>query len=200
MNKKMLIADCSENIKLIEMENNGNEGKGQNINNDDGHIGPDPHIWLSLKNAVIMTENVYKAIIRIDPENINYYKKNKADYLSQIRKLDDENKDLFESTVGKIFISYHDSWRYFADDYGLTQLTIEENGKEPSLKRIKELVDLAESENIKMIFASPELNASGANIIAQEIGGSVIFVSPLEKNYLKNMKYMSSKLYEQLKK
>jgi len=198
MNKKMLIADCSKNINLIEA---GRENQDSSIDENSGsmHLGADPHIWLSLKNAAIMTENIYAAIISIDPKNTDYYKKNKTDYVKRIINLDDKIRYLFENTDGKIFMSYHDSWAYFAKDYRLTQLTIEENGKEPSLQKIKEFIDLAKSENIKIIFASPELNSSSANIIAQEIGGSVIFVSPLAKDFLQNMTDMGNKLYEQLK-
>ena len=198
MNKKMLIADCSENINLIEAGGE-NHDSIKDENSKDLRIGADPHIWLSLKNAVIMTENIYAAIISIDPENTDYYKKNKTDYINQLIKLDDKIRELFASADGKIFMSYHDSWAYFARDYGLTQIAIEENGKEPSLQKIKEFIDLAKSENIKIIFASPEINSSSANIIAQEIGGSVIFVSPLAKDYLQNMTDMGNKLYEQLK-
>jgi len=198
LNKKMLIDDCSENINLIEAGGE-NHDSSNDENNGELHLGADPHIWLSLKNAVIMTENIYKAIISIDPENMDYYKKNKTDYINRLIKLNDKIRESFASADGKIFMSYHDSWAYFARDYGLTQLTIEENGKEPSLQKIKEFIDLAKSENIKIIFASPELNSSSANIIAKEIGGSVIFVSPLEKNYLQNMTEMGNRLYEQLK-
>ncbi|MHB1346877.1 MAG: metal ABC transporter solute-binding protein, Zn/Mn family [Candidatus Humimicrobiaceae bacterium] len=193
MNKTMLIADCSKNIKLIDTVIPTDK------ESEDKNVGSDPHIWLSLKNAAIMTENIYDAVIKIDPQNSDYYEKNKTEYTDRITKLDDRLRDLFESSQNKIFMSYHDSWAYFARDYGLTQVSIEEEGKEPSLQKIKEIINLAESENIKIIFASPELNTSSAKIIAQEIGGFVIFISPLAKNYLENMTDMSAKLYEELK-
>jgi len=198
INKNMLVADCSKDIELIEIKKVEAAEEVLEENDGNGHYGADPHIWLSLKNAVLMTENIYEAVIALDPGNKDYYKNNKDLYVKQIEELDKKIRDLFESSGSRVFMSYHDSWAYFAKDYGLTQLTIEEEGKEPSPKKLKELIDLAKSENIKIIFASPELNYSSANIIADEIGGSVILISPLEKDYLKNMEKMGEELYRQL--
>ncbi|MHB1253743.1 MAG: metal ABC transporter solute-binding protein, Zn/Mn family [Candidatus Humimicrobiaceae bacterium] len=200
LNKNMAVADCSKNIELIEIKEEEHDEKAAEENNGHSHHGADPHIWLSLKNAILMTENIYDAVISLDPENKDYYKKNKDEYVNKIKKLDERIHDLFENAGSRVFMSYHDSWAYFARDYGLTQLTIEEEGKEPSPKKIKELIDLAESGNIRVIFASPELNYSSANIIAEGIGGSVILISPLEKDYLKNMEKMGDELNKQLKK
>ncbi|MGB9678141.1 MAG: metal ABC transporter solute-binding protein, Zn/Mn family, partial [Candidatus Ratteibacteria bacterium] len=83
LNKKMLICDCSKGINLIEEE------YGEEEDQHSPH-GKDPHIWLSVKNAKIMVENIYQGLIKIDPKNRKYYLKNKEEYKSQLDKLDKE--------------------------------------------------------------------------------------------------------------
>ncbi len=83
---------------------------------------------------------------------------------------------------------YHSSWAYFTRDYGLEEVPIESEGKEPSPRRIENLIRQAREEHIRMIFAAPEYSTRSAEVIADEIGGTVVLASPLAKDYLANMR------------
>jgi len=166
LNKEMLIVDCSEGIELIEF---------------------DPHIWLSPKNAKIIVENIYNGLVGVDPENKKYYKENKKNYLQELDKLDNEiTQDLLGKVDRKIMV-YHPAWAYFARDYDLEQIPVEEGGKEPSPKDLENFIKQAKENSIKIIFASPEFSTKSAEVIASEIGGAVVLISPLEKNYIENV-------------
>ena len=82
---------------------------------------------------------------------------------------------------------YHPAWAYLCKDYNLQQISIEQDGKEPTPQAIVSLVDTARRENIKVVFVSPEFSTSNAQVIASEIGGKVVAVDPLSNDYLKNM-------------
>ena len=82
---------------------------------------------------------------------------------------------------------YHPAWAYFCKDYNLQQISIQQDGKEPTPQALASLVDTARRENIKVIFVSPEFSTSNAKVIANEIDGKVVLVDPLSKDYLKNM-------------
>jgi len=92
----------------------------------------------------------------------------------------------------RVVLVDHPSWAYLARDYGFEEVAIESEGKEPSPKRIEHLIRLAEEEGVRVVFASPEHSTRSAGVIAEAIGGSVVTVSPLKKDYLDNMRQVAA--------
>ncbi|MCM2466961.1 metal ABC transporter solute-binding protein, Zn/Mn family [Methanoculleus oceani] len=179
LNPEMLVVDCSRGVDLIST------GEG-------GHAGTDPHIWVSPRNAKIMVENIREGLAEVDPANADDYRRNADVYQGELDALDAEIAGaLAESGVTKVMV-YHSSWAYLARDYGLVEVPIEDEGKEPSPQRIEHLITQAKEERIRVIFASPEHSTRSAEVIAGEIGGTVVPVSPLAKDYLENMRHVAS--------
>ncbi len=179
LNPEMLVVDCSRGVDLIST------GEG-------GHAGPDPHIWVSPRNAKIMVENIRRGLAEVDPANAEDYRRNADLYQGELDALDAEIAGaLAESGVTKVMV-YHSSWAYLARDYGLVEVPIEDEGKEPSPQRIEHLITQAKEERIRVIFASPEHSTRSAEVIADEIGGTMVPVSPLAKDYLENMRHVAS--------
>lgn len=181
----MLVVDCSRGIDLIKSYSDLENGDKQ------GDYNFDPHIWLSPDNAAIMAENIYDGLVEVDPENRDYYKKNLDSYITELKELDDEIKGLFSGKKNRKIIVYHPTWAYFAKDYGLEQIAIEKEGKEPTAEGIRDLISTAKQYNIKLIFASPEFSTQSAGTIAREIGGEVVLISPLKKDYIENMRIVA---------
>ncbi len=183
LNPDMLVVDCSRGIDLISAV-------------EDGEEGTDPHIWVSPKNAKVMVENIRQGLIEVDPENAETYSRNAEAYQEELDALDTEIAGaLAESGVKKVMV-YHSSWAYLARDYGFEEVPIESEGKEPSPQRIEDLITQAKEEQIRVIFASPEHSTRSAEVIADEIGGTVVLVSPLEKDFLENMRGVASAFAE----
>ena len=135
-----------------------------------------------------MTAHVRDALIEADPANAAEYQANSDEYISRLREADEDiRQGLSGSGVHTILVT-HPSWGYFARDYGLTQVAIGEEGKEPTARELEHLVNLALKENIKVIFAEPEFSVRGAEVLAAEINGTVILVDPLAEDYLENMR------------
>ena len=178
LNRKMLIVDSSKGVKIIDK---------------------DPHIWLSPRNAEVMVENIYEGLLKVDPAHKEYYRANKERYISQLHALHQEIARSLKGKRRRRFMVFHPSWRYFAEEYGLEQIPIEREGKEPTPREMLALIQQAKREGIKVIFASPEFNVKGAEAIAKEIGGKVLLISPLERNYLDNMRRLLQALQEALK-
>lgn len=188
-NPNMLIVDSSEGTHLIEMSAHDNEYQLG---------GKDPHIWLSPKKAIIMVENLYEGLVKIDPNNKEYYAKNKDVYINSLKELDSTITQTFSGLKTKKFMVYHDSWGYLAYDYGLEQIPIQKEGKKPTPEGIATLIDQARENNITIIFASPEFEIQTAKTIAEEIDGTVILISPLAKDYIENLKRMSDEISKSL--
>ncbi|MDR0507600.1 MAG: zinc ABC transporter substrate-binding protein [Dysgonamonadaceae bacterium] len=140
---------------------------------------PDPHIWTSPKEALIIAENMYEALIEIDPDNSAVYQSNMEILLKEINETDLAVKSLLNSSSQKGFIIYHPTLTYFARDYGLTQYPIEIDGKEPAPEQIKKIVDLAKEKNIKTIFIQREFDRKNAEIISNETGCRLVVIDPL---------------------
>ena len=182
INENMLIVDCSKGIELLK---------------EDGKA--DPHIWLSPKNAKIIVENICEGLVQIDPANSTYYEQNKEAYLRELDALDKEISQILSKTSktsAHKFIVYHPAWSYFARDYGLEQISVEEGGKEPTPERIASIIEEAKRNNITKIFASPQFKDK-AEVIAKEIGGEVVEINPLAENYIENMRKFAEELAEE---
>jgi len=195
INKNMMIINLSEGINLMKFEGSHKHKKSEDLhehNHDHGHnhhhAGIDPHVWTSVKNAKIMVENIYNGLIKVDTKNENYYRKNKENYINELENLDAEISKIMEKTKSKKFIISHPAFGYFAKDYGLKQISIEYEGKEPSPKWIEKVIKEAKENNITLVFVSPQFNTKTAEIIAKEIDGKVVSVNPLAENYVENMK------------
>lgn len=164
MNGNMLVTDCSKNIEY-----------------------DDPHIWLSPVNAEVMAQNICDGLVEIDPDNGEYYRENLAGLLTELDSLDAYISQMLSGVTNRNILVQHPAWSCFTARYGLEEIAIEEEGKEPTLKGIEELITMAKKENIKTVFASPEFSTKSAEAVAYEIGGKVVLVSPLPQDYITDM-------------
>ena len=156
--------------------------------------GRDPHIWLSPKRAVVMIETIAQEMCALDPEHSDVYNENAAFYIQQLEELDQQIEDILEPVTNRKFIVYHPAFGYFADDYGLTMYALEEAGKEATVSRLEEMIDLAKEEQIKVIFYQAEIDSSQSQAFAEEIGGETMQLSPLSPDYIDNLKGMAQQI------
>ena len=124
---------------------------------------------------------------------------NAAVYIQQINGVDEQIKDILSSVENKKFIVYHPAFGYIADDYGLEMFALEEEGKEATAMSLTEMIDLANKENIKVIFYQEEISANQAKSFANEIGGKTVMLSPLAEDYIGNMKTMAQTMAEAMR-
>ncbi|MBN1152919.1 MAG: zinc ABC transporter substrate-binding protein, partial [Dehalococcoidia bacterium] len=184
-NREMLVVDCSRGIELIDQVDTGDEGHDEE---EYSHPGADPHIWLSVRNAKVMVENICDGLVQIDPAGEDYYRENCAAYVEQLTMLDVELTELMRPLAGKEFIVFHPSFGYFARDYNLTQTAVEQGGSEPDAQYLVRLIEKAREAGIRFVFVSPQVSARSAEVIASEIGGEVVVIDPLAKDYIPNMR------------
>ncbi|MDK2893057.1 zinc ABC transporter substrate-binding protein [Methanohalophilus sp.] len=185
INKDMVIVDCSKGIQLREMDENHNEEDKHE--EEHTHEGIDPHIWTNPINAQIMVNNIHEALVKIDPENEEYYTKNRDSYIAELEELDSRIRASLEGKQGAYIMVFHPSWGYFTDEYGLHMLTIEIEGKEPTAKELSRIINSAKEHEIKVIFVQSQFSTQCAEAIAEEIDGEVVQIDPLAKDYIENL-------------
>lgn len=148
--------------------------------------GVEPHIWSSARNAAVIANNIYAALSELDGENAPYYK-GRLDSLQQvIAQTDLEVRNVLQH-ADSTFLIYHPALSYFARDYGLKQISIEEGGKEPSPAHLKELIEACRRDSARVIFVQQEFDTRNAQLIANEVGVKVIPINPLSYEWQEEM-------------
>lgn len=143
----------------------------------------DPHVWMDPLLAKKQVENVRDGLILIDPNNKDTYNSNAKSFLADLDELDKTIRTQFESCKKNDFISFHNSFSYFAKRYGLTQHSISESGPEAEVTsaRLAEIINVAKNLNLDVIYSEELMDPRYAQVIAQEIpNGKVLVLSPIE--------------------
>ena len=168
--------------------------KGIDLLRDKGHWhgdhfhegGVEPHVWNSTQNALIIADNIYQALCELDSTHQEDYQK-RLDVLKQTIRQTDANVRTLLENADSTFLIYHPALSYFARDYGLKQVSIEEGGKEPSPAQLKTLIETCRNENVHTIFVQQEFDQRNAQLIANELGVNIVSINPLSYDWVKEM-------------
>ena len=167
--------DTSEGIDLIRTAGHQH--------GDHYHAGGvEPHVWNSANNAIILAENIYQALCELDASHQSYYKERLDSLKQTIQQTDQIIRKLLQK-ADRTFLIYHPALSYFARDYDLKQVSIEEEGKEPSPAQLKTLIETCRKENIHVIFVQQEFDIRNARLIADELGVTIIPINPLSYDW-----------------
>jgi len=184
---KKLEANCPD-MKIYDTS------KGVDLIRDKGHWhgnhfhegGVEPHIWNSTQNALVIADNIYQALCELDSTHQEYYQK-RLDVLKQTIQETDANVRSLLENADSTFLIYHPALSYFARDYGLKQISIEEGGKEPSPAQLKNLIETCRNENVHTIFVQQEFDQRNAQLIAHELGLNIVSIHPLSYDWAEEM-------------
>jgi zinc transport system substrate-binding protein len=174
-------------------------------NHGDGKNEPNPHVWLSVKRAKIIAGKMARYLSDADGDKSNEasYKKNLDIYIEKLDRLDASIALMFKNKKNKSFIQWHDAWNYFASDYGLSVVaTVQQEGSDKSsVRSIKNIIDTARREKATAVVTSLNAEVKGAQILAREIGGTVVRLDSIgnpdskeRSDYLKMMHFDASRL------
>ena len=168
-------------LNRINNDNLVDTSSGANISKTGNAI--DPHIWLDpiLVNNQVM--NIENALIKLDPENKEYYQNNAINFTSALDSLDALIRSTLQTCDKKDFIAFHNAFSYFANRYGLKQHSIQGASPEGEVlpQRIQEIVELARNLGINVLYSEELVDPRFAEVIAQEIpNGRVLTLSPIE--------------------
>lgn len=149
----------------------------------------DPHVWMSCSNARIIASNILKALCELEPKNKAFFEKNYQSLLSIIDKRDSTIKESFKKDPDLVrkFVIYHPILTYFARDYQLEQLAIEEEGREPSAAQLKSLIERARKEKIKFCLIQAEFANRNTTTFINESHTKPMNINPLQDDWNRAM-------------
>ncbi|MBO5380715.1 MAG: zinc ABC transporter substrate-binding protein [Bacteroides sp.] len=169
--------NLSEGMELIHAADHHHHHEGHHHHAG----GVEPHTWTSPRGAMNIVARIADALCRIDSTRCPLYRHRTDSLLNHLQQIDKQLSGQFASdSVSRTFLIYHPSLSYLARDYGLQQLCIEEEGREPSAAHLKHLIEHCRCQGVRTIFIQPEFDRRHAEAIAKEIGGvEVVEINPL---------------------
>lgn len=148
--------------------------------------GIDPHIWTSPRALQRMAANAYEAIHALWPDSVKYTE-NHARLQEQLAALDARTAGKIAASGVRYFIIYHPALTYYARDYGLQQVAIEDDGKEPSARALARLIEQARHDGVRRIFYQSQFPASAVEVIARDIEAQSVAIDPLKEDVIANI-------------
>lgn len=189
------IVDVRRGLELVKLEGHGHkdEDKGQ------GSGELDPHIWLSPRLSMTQARVISEALCEADPARAALYRKNLEALITDLERVDAELAALLAPYKGREFLVFHPSFGYFARAYGLKQVAVEHEGKEPGARSMARLVERARKAGVSAVVAQPQFADRAARAIAGALGGTVIKADPLAADYLENLGRIARALMKAMK-
>lgn len=158
--------------------------------------GQDVHVWTSPLLAKAMSARIRDALVNIAPADAAAFQSGYERFAAALDALDARLRSQLAPLKQRSFMVFHPAWGYFADTYGLTQLAVEYQGKEPGARALARLIDLARERGIRVVVTQPQMSARSAERIASAIGGRAESVDPLSANYAATLMRLASLLAE----
>jgi len=159
-----------------------------------GDEGDNPHVWVSISNAIAQVKNLEKALVKYDPANGQAYKKNAAAYVAKLEALRQKMHLALAPFKGEAIITFHEAFPYFASEFGLKIAAVVERepGSEPSAKELADTIKLIKKHQAKALFSEPQYPSSAADAIARETGLKVYVLDPAVTGPYDNNAYIKT--------
>lgn len=158
------------------------------------HGVTDPHTWMSTNNAKQIARNIYQALVSINERDSASYRRNYEALIDTIEATDMRLREQLTRDKSQAFLIDHPALTYFARDYELLQIPVEEEGREPSAAQLKKTIQLAKDKKVKVMFVQKQFETRSTKIVSQEAGAETITINPLSHNWSEEMVSIAKKL------
>ncbi|MBI5865973.1 MAG: zinc ABC transporter substrate-binding protein [Planctomycetes bacterium] len=202
----LAVFDTREKIALRTLceAEHGESPELHHAEDDHGHGhtdygGKDPHIWLDPILVKQQAATIAGGLAKVDPAHASEYSANLAAFEHELDALDAKLRATLAAATGREFLVFHPTFGYFADRYGLKQVSVEVEGKEPTPRELDGLIARAKQTGTKTIFCQPQFSDRAARAVAEAIGGRVVMLDPLSADYPRNMLAIAEQIAAALK-
>jgi zinc transport system substrate-binding protein len=214
--KDLLTITLSDGVKLINFTESAHDHDNDHTDPsvrqhiDSGHAAgsaviANPHIWLDPVIAQSMIARMVTVLCSVDGIHADHYRRQGEVYIKNLMELDQEIRLAVSKFTLKKYVAFHAAWDYFARRYGLVPVGIIETapGRNPTPKRIKQIIADITKYHIRAVFVEPQLNPKVAMVIAKEADVHVLLLDPMgaptirgRRSYLELMRYNLNVLKE----
>ena len=185
--KNMLLVKQSVGMDLEQGTCNHDHGHGHQHDHGSREGNFDPHVWMSPRYAEMMARTILDVLAAKFPDQRETFEKNYRQLRVEIDSIDQAARRIISEKENKTFLIYHPALTYFAKDYGMEQISIEDEGKEPNPSHLKAVIDTCRIKGIKIVFIQNQFDVANAKAVAKEIDGEVFTIDPLSPNWKAEM-------------
>lgn len=187
----LLMVNVSDSIPLLTMQASCCQQEGHTHAHTDGI---DLHTWTSASSGRKIAQRVFQTLVQLDSLHAPEYKLRYDSLLTHIDHIDQQIRESLRKVQHRSFLIYHPALGYFARDYGLRQIAVEQDGKEPSAERMQSLIHQAQSEGVRVVFIQEEHAGHAAQRLAEAIGARVVSCAPLSHEWDKELLRIAQEL------
>jgi len=194
MEPGLQIVDLRSGLPLRRLEDHSHAGASFPEQNR-----KDPHVWTNPRHVMTLVRTIRDALVGLDPENVDEYDRNLQRFTHDLDQLDSRIRKKLDGISNRRFLVFHPSWGYFADAYGLEQIAIEVDGKEPGPRTLIAVIEKARLQDIQVVFVQPQFDRRRADTVATALGAKLTVLDPLAEDYMDNMQKAAEILGEALR-
>jgi zinc transport system substrate-binding protein len=180
--EKLKVVETQEGVPLQHMAESGGQGN------------PDPHIWLAPELVKTQAETICRALCELRPEWSEAFRRNLASFQSDLDRLNQEIGQLLRPCTGREVYVFHPAFGYFLSAYGLVQVPIEVEGKEPGPRQLAQVIDRMRNSQAQVLFVQPQFSTKTSEAISAAIGARVVRIDPLARDYLENLRSIAAEV------
>jgi len=165
--------DASVGVSLMQVPSTINRAEG------DIHIYGNPHYWLDPLNGKVIAQNIYNGLVRISPENKDFFEANLKAFDAQINLRMKSWATEVAGFKGTKVIAYHNEWCYFENRFGLKIVDFMEPkpGIPPTPSQLVKIIKEVEANNIKVIITSPYYSSTSSDVVSRQTGAKTLVLA-----------------------
>jgi len=190
LNPRLAVAGVDAGIAKLGSHAHGHDHPGHLCSSEGG----DPHIWLSPRLFSVMASNTAAALAQALPLPREALEQQLIRTVAEIGEVERAVRAATQALRVKTWVVYHPSWSYFAQDYGLSLLVLEEDGKAPSARHLAEVIERARAAGVRTVFAEAQYDKRPAQTLAAQLGARVETLDPLREDWPALMREAVEKL------
>lgn len=194
LNSSIAIVNTQPEKATLLLSEHAHEAHEHENLSEEGSENWDPHTWLSPLIALQQAKIIKTELARLLPDKIEDIDWNYNKLQEELKVLDESVSERFQNRKQNNFLTFHPAFSYFAHQYGLTQLSIETGGKEPSARQIATIINRVKDKKLSYILIERQFNQSIPKTIADSIGAKLLVLDPLAYDYINNMYDIADKI------
>lgn len=156
----------------------------------------DPHLWANPQNMLLLSQQVLAVLIELSPDHASYFKAQAQHLVRELKTLDEDLAGRLAALPRKTFLVHHPAWGHLASRYGLTQLAVEQQGKEPGPRALAALAAKVRQLGINTVFVEPQASDHLAHGLADVLRLKIVPLDPLAADYPANMRRVADAIVE----
>ena len=141
--------------------------------------GDNPHVWLSVTDAITQVRNIADQLKEADPAHADSYEKNAAAYIKKLTALKSEMHASLDNVPHKDIVTFHEAFPYFAKEFNLNIIGVVEREPEPTPTELQETIERVNALPTKVLFTEPQYSPAAAETIARETGAKIYTLDPV---------------------